>query len=73
MTVANDVVYYPSMDLDGTVFFLKADTGKLLGSFKTGQTTGCGPSVVKGRVYIGSGYSNFGLGLANNKLYMLSP
>lgn len=72
MTVANDVVYYASMDLDGTVFFLKADSGKLLGSFKTGQTTACGPAVVNGRVFIGSGYPSLGLGMTHNKLHMLS-
>lgn len=62
MTVANGVLFYPSMDKDGTLFTLRGDTGKLLNVFQTGMTTGCGPSIVNGRVYIGSGYSNFGLG-----------
>ena len=60
------------MDPDGTLFMLDARTGKLLNSFKTGQTTGCGPAVVNGKVYVGSGYANFGLGLPGNKLHMLS-
>lgn len=51
---------------------LDARTGRLLNSFKTGQTTGCGPSVVDGRVYIGSGYVNFGLGQQGFKLHMLA-
>lgn len=50
MTVANDVVFYPSMDVNRTLFYLDARTGKLLGSFKTGATTSCGPSVVNGKV-----------------------
>jgi len=50
MTVAHDVVFYPSMDTNGTLLFLDARTGKLLGSFKTGATTSCGPSVVNGKV-----------------------
>lgn len=50
VTVANDVVYYASMDLAGTLFMLDARTGKLLNSFETGITCGCGPSVVDGKV-----------------------
>uniref|UniRef100_A0A383VAH7 Pyrrolo-quinoline quinone repeat domain-containing protein n=1 Tax=Tetradesmus obliquus TaxID=3088 RepID=A0A383VAH7_TETOB len=72
MTVANGVVFYASMDLQGTLFTLNAATGKLLNVFATGMTTGCGPAVVDGRVYIGSGYANFGLGLNGNQLHMLS-
>lgn len=62
------------MDPDGTLFLLDAPTGKLLYSYKTLQTSGCGPAVVEGRVYIGSGYANFGLGLPADKLqlHMLS-
>lgn len=74
MTVVNDVVFYPSMDLDGTLFMLDARTGKLLNSYKTGSTSGCGPAVVDGRVYVGSGYANFGLGKRSKdrQLHMLS-
>ena len=59
------------MDPDGTLFMLDARTGQLLNSFKTGQTTGCGPSVVDGHVYVGSGYVNFGLGLQGFQLHAL--
>lgn len=59
------------MDSDGTLFLLDARTGKMLYSYKTLQTSGCGPSVVDGRVYVGSGYANFALGLPGNKLHML--
>jgi polyvinyl alcohol dehydrogenase (cytochrome) len=60
------------MDPDGTLFLLDARTGKLLYSYKTLQTSGCGPAVVDGRAYVGSGYANFGLGLPGDKLHMLS-
>lgn len=58
MTVANGVVLYPSMDAVGTLFFLDAASGKLLGSFASGASAACGPSVVDGVVYMGSGYLN---------------
>eukprot|EP00882_Tetradesmus_deserticola_P022580 GHRQ01024505.1.p1 GENE.GHRQ01024505.1~~GHRQ01024505.1.p1 ORF type:complete len:423 (+),score=154.23 GHRQ01024505.1:137-1405(+) len=71
MTVANGVVYYASMDAKGTLFFLQANNGKLLGSFETGATLGCGPSLARGKVFTGSGYLNFGLGQKGTKLYAL--
>lgn len=72
MTVANGVVYYASMDADGTLFFLDAASGRPLGSVATGATTGCGPAVAGGRVYIGNGYTNFGLGQPGGKLWSLA-
>lgn len=71
MTVANGVVFYASMDAKGTLFFLDAATGKMLGRFETGATSGSGPSVVGGRVFVGSGYLNLNLGRPGNKLYAL--
>jgi hypothetical protein len=53
MTVANGVVYYASMDANGTLFYLEAATGRLLGSFETGATLGCGPSLARGKVFAG--------------------
>ena len=49
---------YGSMDAKGTLFFLDAPNGKLLGSFETGASLACGPSVVDGVVFTGSGYLN---------------
>lgn len=72
LTVANDVLFYASMDADGTVFYLDASTGKLLGSIKTGATNGCGPAVVDGKVYVGTGYISGGLGTAGSNFYTLS-
>lgn len=54
MTVANGVVYYASMDAAGSLFYLEAATGRLLGSFETGATLGCGPSVARGKVFAGA-------------------
>ena len=71
MTVANGVVYYASMDPAGVLYYLDAATGAVLGSFSTGATLGCGPSVVDGRVYTGSGYTNFGLGKKGIGMYAL--
>lgn len=62
MSVANGVVYYCNMDKRGTLFFLEASTGRPLGSYETGVTCGSGPSIVDGRVFVGDGYLNFGLG-----------
>jgi outer membrane protein assembly factor BamB len=57
MTVSNDVVYYASMDAKGTLFYLEAATGRLLGSFKTSATLGCGPSLARGKVFVGASLS----------------
>eukprot|EP00884_Botryococcus_braunii_P003047 jgi/Botrbrau1/12743/Bobra.67_1s0102.1 len=60
MSVANGVVYWPSMDFFGHLIFLDAKNGQILGSFCTGQPIGslaCGPSIVDGTIYVGSGYA----------------
>ena len=57
LTVANGVVFAPSMDTDGTLFYLDAATGKQLGTFKTGASLNAGASVVGQFVYVGSGYN----------------
>jgi hypothetical protein len=54
MTVANGVVYYASMNAAGTLFYLEAATGRLLGSFNTSATLGCGPSLARGKVFVGA-------------------
>jgi hypothetical protein len=59
------------MDAKGTLFFLDAGTGKLLGSYETGATNACGASVANGVVYTGSGYLNYGLGTAGHKIAAL--
>jgi hypothetical protein len=42
------------MDAKGTLFYLEAATGRLLGSFETGATLGCGPSLARGKVFVGA-------------------
>lgn len=70
VSVANGVVFAPSLDPEGTLFYLDAATGHLLGSFPTGATTMTGPSVVQGWVYTGTGYTRWGT--PGNKFYALS-
>jgi polyvinyl alcohol dehydrogenase (cytochrome) len=74
MTVANGVVYAPSMAkgaTDTTMFALNAATGSTLWSFAAGSSVNAGAVVAKDTVYWGSGYGNLGpgLGSSNNKFY----
>jgi hypothetical protein len=50
------------MDAAGTLFFLDGPTGKLLNQVSNNASDACGPSMVNGHVFTGSGYANFGLG-----------
>jgi polyvinyl alcohol dehydrogenase (cytochrome) len=67
VSAANGVVYAGSMS--GDMVALSAATGDLLWKFASGGSVVCGPSIVQGVVYWGSGYLNFGFGKSNNKLY----
>ncbi|GES88709.1 PQQ-binding-like beta-propeller repeat protein [Rhizophagus clarus] len=49
-----------------------AENGNILLDFVTGATVGCGPSIVDGIVYAGSGYERFFTGVNNTKLFALS-
>lgn len=69
VTVANGVVYAGATDAQGTYNAFDAATGVRLWSFPSGGSVNSGAAVVDGVVYWGSGYSNFGLGAPNNKLY----
>lgn len=76
VTSANGVVFAGSMGLapiknpftgevfvpgvPGGMFALNAATGQILWSFPTDGAVNCGPSVVNGTVYWGSGYSHLG-------------
>lgn len=68
VTVANGVVFVGSMDPQGHMFALDAATGNPLWSYKSGGSVICGPAVVDGVVYWGSGYKRTG-GTGNNALY----
>jgi polyvinyl alcohol dehydrogenase (cytochrome) len=69
VTTANGVVFGCSLDADGHMYALNAATGDVLWSFASGGSCLSGAAISNGTVYWGSGYSNFGLGTPNNKLY----
>lgn len=72
ITVCNGVMYTESTS--GVFYAFDAATGNTLWSFQSGGASICGPSVVNGTVYWGSGYGRFfgGFGGGNNKLYAFS-
>lgn len=72
LTVANGVLFLPSMDPAGHLFFLDAKTGKRVGDIKLGASSNCGPSVVDGIVYTGSGYEHLGDGTSGQWFYALT-
>ena len=69
VTTANGVVFGCSLDPDGWMYALDAATGLVLWSFESGGSCLSGAAISNGTVYWGSGYSNFGFGTPNNKLY----
>lgn len=71
VTVAGGVVYYASMDAQGKLFMLNAKTGAVLASYPMGSSDACGPSVVNGAVFSGSGYQTFGQGNPGSKVSAL--
>jgi polyvinyl alcohol dehydrogenase (cytochrome) len=72
VSVANGVVYGGSMDPQGHMYAMDARNGKILWQFSSGGSVICGPSIVDGVVYWGSGYRRRGIGTGNNKLYAFS-
>ncbi|HET8987736.1 MAG TPA: PQQ-binding-like beta-propeller repeat protein [Humibacillus sp.] len=69
VTTANGVVFGCSLDALGHMYALNAATGQVLWSFASGGSCLSGAAISNGSVYWGSGYSNFGFGTANHKLY----
>jgi len=72
VTTANGVVFGCSLDALGHMYALDAATGAELWSFPSGGSCLSGAAISQGSVYWGSGYSNFGFGTPNNKLYKFS-
>jgi polyvinyl alcohol dehydrogenase (cytochrome) len=73
VTVANGVLYAPSMALAGdNMFALDAASGKILWRYPSGGSVLSGAAVVNGVVYWGSGYANKLQGRPNNKLFAFS-
>jgi polyvinyl alcohol dehydrogenase (cytochrome) len=54
------------------MYALDGRTGAVLWTFVSGGSCNSGAAVANGTVYWGSGYSNFGVGTPNNKLYAFS-
>ena len=69
VTTANGVVYGCSLDPQGYMYALNGATGAELWSFASGGSCLSGAAISDGTLYWGSGYSNFGFGTPNNKLY----
>ncbi len=69
VTTANGVVFGCSLDAQGHMYALNAATGAELWSFPSGGSCLSGAAISNGTVFWGSGYSNFGFGTPNNKLY----
>jgi polyvinyl alcohol dehydrogenase (cytochrome) len=72
VTTANGVVFGCSLDPQGYMYALNAETGAVLWSFASGGSCLSGAAISNGMVFWGSGYSNFGFGTPNNKLYAFS-
>jgi polyvinyl alcohol dehydrogenase (cytochrome) len=69
VTTANGLVFGCSLDPTGHMYALNAATGATLWSFESGGSCLSGAAISDGMLYWGSGYSNFGFGTPNNKLY----
>jgi polyvinyl alcohol dehydrogenase (cytochrome) len=69
VTTANGLVFGCSLDPQGHMYALDAATGAVLWSFASGGSCLSGAAISDGTLYWGSGYSNFGFGTSNNKLY----
>ena len=68
-TTANGVVFACSVEPAGHMYALDGATGEILWSFASGGSCLSGAAISNGMVYWGSGYSNFGGGTPNNKVY----
>jgi polyvinyl alcohol dehydrogenase (cytochrome) len=69
VTTANGVVFGCSLDPLGYMYALNAATGEMLWRYPSGGSCLSGAAISRGMVYWGSGYSHFGFGTPNNKLY----
>ena len=69
---ANGVMFGCSLDPQGYMYALNGATGAVLWEFASGGSCLSGAAISDGEVFWGSGYSNFGFGTPNNKLYAFS-
>jgi len=69
VTTTNGVVFGCSLDPLGNMYALDGATGHVLWQFASGGSCLSGAAISGGEVYWGSGYSNFGFGTPNNRLF----
>lgn len=69
VTTANGIVFGCSLDASGYMYALNAATGAILWQLASGGSCLSGAAISNGTLYWGSGYSNFGFGTPNNKLF----
>jgi polyvinyl alcohol dehydrogenase (cytochrome) len=69
VTTANGIVFGCSLDPQGYMYALDGATGHVLWEFASGGSCLSGAAISNGTVYWGSGYSNFGFGTPNDKVY----
>ncbi|HEX8781586.1 MAG TPA: PQQ-binding-like beta-propeller repeat protein, partial [Nocardioides sp.] len=69
VTTTNGVVFGCSLDPLGNMYALDGATGQVLWQFASGGSCLSGAAISGGEVYWGSGYSNFGFGTPNNRLF----
>jgi polyvinyl alcohol dehydrogenase (cytochrome) len=69
VSTANGIAFGCSLDPEGYMYALNGATGAVLWEFKSGGSCLSGAAISNGTVYWGSGYSNFGFGTPNNKVY----
>lgn len=69
VTTANGLVFGCSLDSLGHMYALNAETGAILWSFASGGSCLSGAAIAGGMLFWGSGYSHFGFGTPNNKVY----
>jgi polyvinyl alcohol dehydrogenase (cytochrome) len=72
VTTANGVVFGCSLDPLGHMYALDAASGQVLWRYASGGSCLSGAAISDGTLYWGSGYSNFGFGTPNNRLYAFS-
>ena len=72
VTTANGVVFGCSLDGLGHMYALDAASGAVLWQYASGGSCLSGAAISDGTLYWGSGYSNFGFGTPNNRLYAFS-
>lgn len=69
VTTTNGVVFGCSLDPQGHMYAINGSTGAILWAFASGGSCLSGAAISYDTLFWGSGYSNFGFGTPNNKLY----